>query len=268
MNDDLLRQHQILTEKLGSAEQSWQQLQQSLPAASKLPTQASANLQNFKPAHSISLAAHWYLVARQQQFHSNPPVLLSASYPVALLVLTIIVAAILSVKVLPILTSSFDLHSSQLPALTHFIQQYFEWIAGATVAIISALIFLTNTINNALRNMRPAPDWTLKTGLFNDWLHKHNRLVTGTKLQAWRQAGVPFNSDHAADLISAEEWQLAEACDTLTETLKAATPSIDPAVIAHSNQQINIISMAIIGPVIGGLVIAIYLPIFQIGSIA
>ena len=264
MQPYIQRQHLLLSEKNNSPDSSWQQLQRSVA----LPSAESDQLAAFKPTKPINLASHWYLVAKQNAFREQPTVALSMQYPVALLVISIVVFSIINFRVMPALTLGFDTLSAPLPEFTLFIYQYYLLICGATLLLLGGLTAAVYFINHAAKNMTKIPVWLEKLKPLQQWVRYHNHCVIGHKLQAWMVAAVPLTETDLAGLISNQEWQLAQQQNTLAETLKAATPQFNGSVVADTNQQLTTLSTAILGPVIGAFVVAIYLPIFQLGSIA
>ena len=264
MEPYLQRQHRLLSEKNTSAKASWQKLH----AIASLPTSQSDQLASFKPKVVIDLAGHWYLVAKQQAFRKQPAFALSMQYPITLLIVALIVFGILNFKVMPNLITGLDLHSATLPKFSQFIYQYYLIICCVTVLFLGLFTAAVFLINRAVQDMQLIPTWLQKLQPLQNLVKNHNQYVTGHKLQAWNIAGIIINDADVDGFITKSEWQLAQQLNTQAMTLKAATPNFDSTWATDANQQLNTLSTAILGPVIGAFVIAIYLPIFQLGSTA
>lgn len=262
MEPYLLRQHKILTEKLGSAEESWRQLRHQ-----PLAFEPNNELDGFQPRQTVSVAGSWYLLAKKNELAYRSALRISIAYPVALLIIASICFGTMVTKVLPIFKELYSSSLMPLPQLTQLVLDYFLVIGLGTTAVLLLFVVATVLVNRAIKTSQMIPRVFYKLAIFSPWIENYNNNIHGRKLLAWHQTGIQLTAPDVDGFISAEELKLAQDNNTLKETLRDLTPELSEATLASINQQINIMATALLGPVIGLFLVAMYLPIFQMGSI-
>ncbi|MBU2707305.1 type II secretion system F family protein [Zooshikella marina] len=232
-------------------------------------------------------------------------------YPIAVVVIAIIVTAILLVKVVPQFQEVFQGFGADLPAFTlmvigmsEFMQAYWYYIL---IGII-AFVLITSKALEKNKGLRDARDrMVLKLPIMGDILHKSAMARFARTLSTTFAAGVPLVDalDSVAgaagnvvfydatkqikeDVSSGMQLQFAmkntaifsnmavqmvsigEESGALDEMLdKVASyyeEEVDNAVDGLTSLMEPLI-MSVLGVLIGGLIVAMYLPIFQLGSV-
>ena len=233
------------------------------------------------------------------------------TYPIAVLVVAIIVTIILLVKVIPQFESLFTGFGADLPAFTQFVVDLSEivrskgiFIFGIPAAAIAAMVY----INKRSRKFREAKDKVLlKIPILGEIIRKSSIARFARTLSTMFAAGVPLVEalDSVAgatgnivyenatreirdEVATGQRLQLAmektgifpnmvvqmiaigeEAGSLDTMSGKVADyyeEEVDNAVDNLSTLMEPII-MGFLAIVVGGLVIAMYLPIFKMGSV-
>lgn len=232
-------------------------------------------------------------------------------YPIAVIVVAVIVTAILLIKVVPVFADLFHSFGAELPAFTQMVVNMSEWmqkywwillfgIGGAIVAFSEA--------QKRSKKFRDSLDrMTLKVPIFGNIAYQAIIARFSRTLSTTFAAGVPLidalDSTAGAtnnvvyydatqkikqDVATGQQLQFAmrstnlfpsmaiqmvgigEEAGSLEEMLdKVATyyeNEVDNAVDGLTSLMEPMI-MAFLGVVVGGLVIAMYLPIFQMGSV-
>ncbi|MBU2710242.1 type II secretion system F family protein [Zooshikella harenae] len=232
-------------------------------------------------------------------------------YPIAVVVIAIIVTAILLVKVVPQFQEVFQGFGADLPAFTlmvinlsEFMQAYWYYFL---IGIIAFVIISSKALekNKGLRDARDRI--VLKLPIMGDILHKSAMARFARTLSTTFAAGVPLVDalDSVAgaagnvvfydatkqikeDVSSGMQLQFAmkntaifsnmavqmvsigEESGALDEMLdKVASyyeEEVDNAVDGLTSLMEPLI-MSVLGVLIGGLIVAMYLPIFQLGSV-
>lgn len=232
-------------------------------------------------------------------------------YPIAVVVIAVIVTAILLVKVVPQFQEVFQSFGADLPAFTlmvigmsEFMQAYWYYIL---IGII-AFVLVTSKALEKNKGLRDARDrMVLKLPIMGDILHKSAMARFARTLSTTFAAGVPLVDalDSVAgaagnvvfydatkqikeDVSSGMQLQFAmkntaifsnmavqmvsigEESGALDEMLdKVASyyeDEVDNAVDGLTSLMEPLI-MSVLGVLIGGLIVAMYLPIFQLGSV-
>ncbi|MGI0117381.1 type II secretion system F family protein [Zooshikella sp. RANM57] len=232
-------------------------------------------------------------------------------YPIAVVVIAIIVTAILLVKVVPQFQEVFQGFGADLPAFTlmvigmsEFMQAYWYYILIGIIAFVLA----TSKALEKNKGLRDARDrMVLKLPIMGDILHKSAMARFARTLSTTFAAGVPLVDalDSVAgaagnvvfydatkqikeDVSSGMQLQFAmkntaifsnmavqmvsigEESGALDEMLdKVASyyeEEVDNAVDGLTSLMEPLI-MSVLGVLIGGLIVAMYLPIFQLGSV-
>jgi len=233
------------------------------------------------------------------------------TYPAAVLVVGVIVAALLLVKVVPQFESVFQGFGADLPAFTKMVINFSEvaqewWFVGLVGALVIG--FLLKKTHQKSEKFRDWVDRTsLKIPVIGDILHNASIARFSRTLETTFAAGVPLVNalDSAAgaagnvvyrtailqikngvstgqSLQSATAFtgvfpnmavqmigigEEAGSLDTMLD--KVATyyeDEVDNAV-DNLSSLIEPMIMVVLGVLVGGLVIAMYLPIFKLGSV-
>ncbi len=264
LSESFQRQHLLLTQKLQSCEKSWEllsDLTQDLQSAPELSG-------SFKPDKDISTAAKYYLAAKKSEFLQSPPVKLSIFYPIFLLIFSSFILVLFITRILPSFQSVYSNTGAMLPSFTSLILEYNTWFLCIMLMMIITIFIVCYHINQAMKNMQQLPRWLTVTGIFNTWSNTYNNFVTGQQLQAWYYCGLKLATEQISPLLSSQEWELAKKNQLEIQTLIAVTPKLDPLQNYQINQKINLVLTLLIAIFIGALIIAMYLPIFQLGSVS
>lgn len=232
-------------------------------------------------------------------------------YPIAVIIVAIIVTAILLIKVVPVFSQLFEGFGAELPAFTQFVVNMSNWMVKYYLlffVVLAALIIAFTQAKLRSQKFRNFLDrLALKAPIFGDIVYKSIIARFSRTLSTTFAAGVPLidalDSTAGAtnnivfyeatqrikeDVATGQQMQFAirstnlfpsmviqmvgigEEAGSLEEMLdKAATyyeNEVDNAVDGLTSLMEPMI-MAFLGVVIGGLVIAMYLPIFQMGSV-
>lgn len=232
-------------------------------------------------------------------------------YPIAVIIVAIIVTAILLIKVVPVFADMFAGFGADLPAFTQFVVNMSNWMVKYYLlffVVLAALIIAFTQAKLRSQKFRNFLDrLTLKLPIFGDIVYKSIIARFCRTLSTTFAAGVPLidalDSTAGAtnnivfyeatqrikeDVATGQQMQFAirstnlfpsmviqmvgigEEAGSLEEMLdKSATyyeNEVDNAVDGLTSLMEPMI-MAFLGVVIGGLVIAMYLPIFQMGSV-
>ncbi len=232
-------------------------------------------------------------------------------YPIAVIVVAIIVTAILLIKVVPVFADLFHGFGAELPAFTQMVVNMSNFLVAYYIAmfiIIGGIIIGFAETKKRSQKFRDLLDrLTLKLPIFGDIAYKAIVARYARTLSTTFAAGVPLidalDSTAGAtnnvvfynavqrikdDVSTGQQLQFAmrttnlfpsmviqmvgivEEAGSLEEMLdKAATfyeNEVDQAVDGLTSLMEPMI-MAFLGIVIGGLVVAMYLPIFQMGSV-
>jgi pilin biogenesis protein len=232
-------------------------------------------------------------------------------YPIAVIIVAIIVTAILLIKVVPVFSQLFEGFGAELPAFTQFVVNMSNWMVKYYLlffVVLAALIIAFTQAKLRSQKFRNFLDrLALKAPIFGDIVYKSIIARFCRTLSTTFAAGVPLidalDSTAGAtnnivfyeatqrikeDVATGQQMQFAirstnlfpsmviqmvgigEEAGSLEEMLdKAATyyeNEVDNAVDGLTSLMEPMI-MAFLGVVIGGLVIAMYLPIFQMGSV-
>lgn len=232
-------------------------------------------------------------------------------YPIAVIIVAIIVTAILLIKVVPVFADLFAGFGAELPAFTQFVVNMSNWMVKYYLVFFVILAILAVSFAQAKLRSQKFRNFldklALKLPIFGDIVYKSIIARFCRTLSTTFAAGVPLidalDSTAGAtnnivfyeatqrikeDVATGQQMQFAirstnlfpsmviqmvgigEEAGSLEEMLdKAATyyeNEVDNAVDGLTSLMEPMI-MAFLGIVIGGLVIAMYLPIFQMGSV-
>ena len=232
-------------------------------------------------------------------------------YPIAVIVVAIIVTAILLVKVVPVFSDLFKSFGAELPAFTQMVVNMSEWMQQywwMMMFLIAAAVIGFSEGKKRSKKFRDFLDrLTLKLPIFGNIAYQAVIARFSRTLTTTFAAGVPLidalNSTAGAtnnvvfynatqkikqDVATGQQLQfsmrstnlfpsmviqmvgIGEEAGSLEEMLdKVATyyeNEVDNAVDGLTSLMEPMI-MAILGVLVGGLVIAMYLPIFQMGQV-
>lgn len=232
-------------------------------------------------------------------------------YPIAVIVVAIIVTAILLVKVVPVFSDLFKSFGAELPAFTQMVINMSEWMQQywwIMMFLIAAAVIGFSEGKKRSKKFRDFLDrLTLKLPIFGNIAYQAVIARFSRTLSTTFAAGVPLidalNSTAGAtnnvvfynatqkikqDVATGQQLQfsmrstnlfpsmaiqmvgIGEEAGSLEEMLdKVATyyeNEVDNAVDGLTSLMEPMI-MAILGVLVGGLVIAMYLPIFQMGQV-
>lgn len=232
-------------------------------------------------------------------------------YPIAVIIVAIIVTAILLIKVVPVFADMFAGFGAELPAFTQLVVNMSNWLVKYYIVLFGILAIIAIAFTQAKMRSKKFRDFldrlTLKLPIFGDIAYKAIIARFCRTLSTTFAAGVPlidaldstagatnnvvfYNATQRIkeDVATGQQMQFAirstnlfpsmviqmvgigEEAGSLEEMLdKSATyyeNEVDNAVDGLTSLMEPMI-MAFLGVVIGGLVIAMYLPIFQMGSV-
>ena len=233
------------------------------------------------------------------------------NYPIAVIVVAIIVSAILLIKVVPQFQEVFSNFGAELPAFTLMVIGISEMLQEYGLYVLGGMIALFFIIREVLRRSLPARNGMdrllLKAPVFGNIIYNSAVARFGRTLATTFAAGVPLvdaldsvagatgnvvfknavmqiKSDVSTGVqlntsmlstgvfpsLALQLTAIGEESGALDEMLdKVAThyeAEVDNAVDGLT-ALLEPIIMAVLGVLIGGLIIAMYLPIFQLGSV-
>ncbi len=233
------------------------------------------------------------------------------NYPIAVVVVSLIVTGILLVKVVPQFAETFSSFGADLPAFTLFVLNISDFAIEWWYIIVAALIAVSSAFREALKRSVPFSELMDKVILkapvvgdviFNSVIARFSRTLATTfsagvplveALESvagaagnsvYRKAiiqikndvttGSPLHSSIQATglfpsmllqmvSIGEESGALDEMLEKVADHYEAA---VDDAVDGLSSLMEPII-MSVLGVLVGGLMIAMYLPIFMLGAV-
>lgn len=233
------------------------------------------------------------------------------TYPIATIVVAIVVTAILLINVVPQFASTFASFGSELPAFTQFVVDLSELVQEWWLIIFGGMVALVLAFNRLRKTNKDFSDRVdallLKAPIFGDIVKNAVIARYARTLSTTSAAGVPLVEaleatskaagnavykqaiDHLrADVISGSSLlqatrasglfpmfvvqmtSIGEESGTLDEMLGKVADQyemqVDNAVESISSL-IEPMIMSVLGVVVGGLMIAMYLPIFMLGSV-
>jgi type IV pilus assembly protein PilC len=233
------------------------------------------------------------------------------TYPIAVIVVALVVTAILLIKVVPQFAETFTSFGSDLPSFTLFVLGISDFVQEWWLIILVGIVASVFLFKEARHRSVPFAEWLdrtlLKTPIFGGIIHDSVVARFSRTLATTFAAGVPlvealestagaagnsvytkairqirddvttgttlYNSIKATGLFPNMLLQMVsigEESGALDEMLdKVAThyeDEVDNAVDSLSSLMEPMI-MSILGVLVGGLMIAMYLPIFMLGSV-
>ncbi|WP_237057649.1 type II secretion system F family protein [Microbulbifer sediminum] len=233
------------------------------------------------------------------------------TYPIAVIVVAIIVTAILLIKVVPQFAETFSSFGAGLPAFTQFVVGLSEWMqANWFYALLVVVIGIGGTLEVKKRNKNVAEFFdrlALKLPIlgsitYNSIAARFARTLSTTfaagvplidalksvagatgnsvyeeatlKIRDQVATGIPLNGALRASglypTMLVQMTAIGEESGALDEMLSKAADFYEEAVdnmVDNLTTLLEPMIMAVLGILVGGLMIAMYLPIFQLGQV-
>ncbi|WP_346837135.1 type II secretion system F family protein [Microbulbifer sp. SAOS-129_SWC] len=233
------------------------------------------------------------------------------TYPIAVIVVAIVVTSILLIKVVPQFAETFSSFGAQLPAFTLFVVGLSEWMqANWFIALICVVFGIGGLVEAKKRNRKVADFFDrmiLKMPIvgiinYNSIAARFGRTLSTTfaagvplidalksvagatgnviyeeatlKIRDSVATGIPLNAAmRHSGLYPTMLIQMAaigEESGALDEMLGKAADFYEDAVdnmVDNLTTLLEPMIMAVLGILVGGLMIAMYLPIFQLGNV-
>ena len=233
------------------------------------------------------------------------------TYPIAVIVVAIIVTAILLVKVVPQFESLFQGFGAELPVFTQFVVHLSEWMQKWWFVVLLGIVGAIFLFREARRRSQKFSDfvdkWVLKLPIVGEILDKSAVAKFGRVLSTTFAAGVPLvdalESVSGAtgnaiyrdavlniknDVSSGTQLQasmrnqgvfpvmavqltaIGEESGNLDEMLAKVAEHYEAVVddmVDNLTSLMEPMIMSVLGVLVGGLIVAMYLPIFQMGQV-
>lgn len=233
------------------------------------------------------------------------------TYPIAVIVVAVIVTAILLVKVVPQFESLFQGFGAELPVFTQMVVKLSEWLQSWWFVVLLGIVGTIFLFKEAKRRSQKFSDfidkYTLKLPVVGEILDKSAVAKFGRVLSTTFAAGVPLVDalDSVAgatgnavyrdaidriknDVSSGTQLQasmrqqevfpvmaiqltaIGEESGNLDEMLAKVAEHYEAVVddmVDNLTALMEPMIMAVLGVLVGGLIIAMYLPIFQMGQV-
>ncbi|WP_273204785.1 type II secretion system F family protein [Marinobacter subterrani] len=233
------------------------------------------------------------------------------TYPIAVVVVAIIVTAILLVKVVPQFESLFQGFGAELPVFTQMVVHLSEWMQSWWFVVLLGIVGTIFLFKEAVRRSQKFSDlvdkYVLKLPVVGEILDKSAVAKFGRVLSTTFAAGVPLVDalDSVAgatgnavyrdaidriknDVSSGTQLQasmrqqdvfpvmavqltaIGEESGNLDEMLAKVAEHYEGVVddmVDNLTALMEPMIMAVLGVLVGGLIIAMYLPIFQMGQV-
>ncbi|MCR9190158.1 MAG: type II secretion system F family protein [Marinobacter adhaerens] len=233
------------------------------------------------------------------------------TYPVAVIIVAVIVTAILLVKVVPQFESLFQGFGAELPVFTQMVVNLSEWLQTWWFVVLLSIAGTIFLFKEAVRRSQKFSDfvdkYVLKLPVVGEILDKSSVAKFGRVLSTTFAAGVPLVDalDSVAgatgnavyrdaidriknDVSSGTQLQasmrqqdifpvmavqltaIGEESGNLDEMLAKVAEHYEAEVddmVDNLTALMEPMIMAVLGVLVGGLIIAMYLPIFQMGQV-
>ena len=233
------------------------------------------------------------------------------TYPIAVILVALVVCAILLIKVVPVFATTFQNFGSDLPAFTQFVMDISDFVIAwwfiMLVGIIASLILFREVKLRSVRFSEFLDRLALKTPVIGTIVHDAVIARFSRTLATTFAAGVPLvdalestagaagNSVYAKairqiknDVTSGttlyssikatglfpnmllQMVSIGEESGALDDMLDKVANHYEEAVdnaVDNLSVLIEPMIMSILGVLVGGLMIAMYLPIFMLGSV-
>ena len=233
------------------------------------------------------------------------------TYPIATIVVAIVVTGILLVKVVPQFAETFQSFGSDLPGFTLFVLRLSEWVQSWWFILLLCFFAAGYVFSQAKRRSKRFADWldamALKLPILGRVVHDAVIARFSRTLSTTFAAGVPLVEAldstagaagnaiyarairHIRDDVTAgtalalsirttglfptmllQMTAIGEESGSLDDMLGKVADHYEAAVdnaVDSLSSLIEPIIMSVLGVLIGGLMIAMYLPIFMLGSV-
>jgi len=233
------------------------------------------------------------------------------SYPIAVVVVALIVTTILLVKVVPQFQDLFQGFGAELPAFTQFVVGISEWMQEYWLIAIITIVAFIYLVKQAKIRSEAFRDWldrfVLKLPIVGDIIDKSAIARFARVLSTTFSAGVPLvdalESVAGAtgnivyktavlkvrdDVSSGTQLQFSMkstgvfpsmaiqmvaigeesgALDTMLDKVASYFEEEVDNLVDNMTSLMEPIIMSVLGVLVGGLIVAMYLPIFQMGSV-
>ena len=233
------------------------------------------------------------------------------TYPIAVVVVAIIVTAILLVKVVPQFESLFQGFGAELPVFTQMVVRLSEWMQQWWFVVLLSIVGTIYLFKEAIRRSQKFSDvvdrFVLKIPVMGEIIDKSAVAKFGRVLSTTFAAGVPLVDalDSVAgatgnavyrdaiqrvknDVSSGTQLQasmrqqdvfpvmaiqltaIGEESGNLDEMLEKVAEHYEAVVddmVDNLTALMEPMIMSVLGVLVGGLIIAMYLPIFQMGQV-
>ncbi|MCG7199100.1 type II secretion system F family protein [Marinobacter pelagius] len=233
------------------------------------------------------------------------------TYPIAVIVVAIVVTAILLVKVVPQFESLFKGFGADLPVFTQFVINISEWLQAWWFIVLLGIVGVIFLFRESRRRSQKFSDlvdkYVLKIPIVGEILDKSAVAKFGRVLSTTFASGVPLVDalDSVAgatgnavyrdavlriknDVSSGTQLQasmkqqdifpvmavqltaIGEESGNLDEMLEKVADHYEGVVddmVDNLTALMEPMIMAVLGVLVGGLIIAMYLPIFQMGQV-
>lgn len=232
-------------------------------------------------------------------------------YPIAVIIVSIIVTAILLIKVVPVFSGMFESFGADLPAFTQLVVNMSNWMVSNWYYFFGAIIISVVAFSQAKQRSKAFRDTldrlSLKLPIFGKIIYQSIIARFARTLSTTFAAGVPlidaldstagatnnvvfYNATQRIkeDVATGQQLQFAMRSTNLFPSMVIQMVGIgeeagslelmlDKTATYYENEVDNAVDsltslmepliMAFLGVVIGGLVIAMYLPIFKMGDV-
>jgi type IV pilus assembly protein PilC len=232
------------------------------------------------------------------------------TYPIAVMVVAVIVTAILLIKVVPTFAVTFESFGSDLPAFTKMVVALSEWTQRNWFIVLGLTVVAGFAFKKAREKSQPFSDWvdkiTLKIPIIGDIIFNSVIARFSRTLATTFGAGVPLvdalnsvsgaagNAVYRKAIIQIRDdvttgqtlyssirftnifpnmllqmVSIGEESGSLDEMLDKVATHYEEAVdnaVDTLTALLEPLIMSVLGVLVGGLMIAMYLPIFMLGS--
>jgi type IV pilus assembly protein PilC len=233
------------------------------------------------------------------------------NYPIAVVVVALIVSAILLIKVVPQFETVFAGFGADLPAFTLFVIGISEFLQKWWLAVLVGLAATIYVLSEAKKRSQKFRDWVdrtaLKMPIVGDIIYKSSVARYARTLSTTFAAGVPLVEaldsvagatgnvvfKNAVDKIKLDVStgmqlnfsmrttavfpSMAIQMTAIGEESGSLDMMLDKVASFYEEEVDNMVDgltslmepmiMAVLGVLVGGLIIAMYLPIFQLGAV-
>ena len=232
------------------------------------------------------------------------------TYPIAVMVVAVVVTAILLIKVVPTFATTFESFGSDLPAFTKLVVSLSEWMQANWYILLGLAIAAGFSFKTARQKSQAFSDWvdkiTLKIPVIGDIVFNSVIARFSRTLATTFGAGVPLvdalssvagaagNAGYSKAIFQIRDdvttgqtlyssikftnlfpnmllqmVSIGEESGSLDEMLDKVATHYEEAVdnaVDTLTALLEPFIMSILGVLVGGLMIAMYLPIFMLGS--